>query len=271
MKNNLAVKPILLAAGVGERLRPFTNVLPKCLMPINGVPLLEYWLASMHQLNIDNVLVNVHYRSTDVIDFLSRPRFLNWITYTEESHLLGTAGTIRANQDFVGDSSCFLVHSDNWCCCDFQAFLDYHRCNRPMNTSITMMTFTSEDPQSCGIIESDERGVVIRFHEKVKKPPGNKANAAVYLIEPEVIEWINENKNVTDFSTEVIPAFIGKIATWHNDSIHRDIGTIDSLLKAQLDNKPSLPWPDKDEWQISFDAHNIHRMIGDAKITKQIS
>ena len=78
-------------------------------------------------------------------------------------------------------------------------------------------------------------------------------------------------KNVTDFSTEVIPAFIGKIATWHNDSIHRDIGTIDSLLKAQLDNKPSLPWPDKDEWQISFDAHNIHRMIGDAKITKQIS
>ncbi|MCS5609948.1 MAG: sugar phosphate nucleotidyltransferase, partial [Candidatus Poribacteria bacterium] len=44
MINNLAVKPILLAAGVGERLRPFTNLLPKCLMPINGVPLLEYWL-----------------------------------------------------------------------------------------------------------------------------------------------------------------------------------------------------------------------------------
>jgi len=266
MKNNLAVKPILLAAGVGERLKPFTNILPKCLMPIHGVPLLEYWLASMHQLNIHDVLVNVHYRSADVVDFLSRSRFANWVTYIEEKHLLGTAGTIRENQNFLGDSSCFLVHADNWCCCDFQSFFNFHQFNRPSNTSITMMTFTSNQPQSCGIVETDSRGVVIRFHEKVKSPLGNKANAAIYLIEPEVIEWINENENITDFSTEVIPSFIGKIATWHNHSIHRDIGTIDSLLRAQQDFKPTLPWPDKDEWQISFDNHNIHRMISETQI-----
>ena len=266
MKNNLAVKPILLAAGVGERLRPFTSVLPKCLMPINGVPLLEYWLASIYKLGIEDALVNVYYRSADVIDFLSRPRFSNWVTYSKEKHLLGTAGTIRANQDFLGDSSCFLIHADNWCCCDFQSFLDYHQYERPSNTSITMMTFTSDNPQSCGIVETDARGVVIRFHEKVENPPGNKANAAIYLIEPKVIEWINENKYVTDFSTEVIPSFMGNIATWHNHSIHRDIGTIDSLLRAQQDFKPTLPWPDKDEWQISFDNHNIHRMISEIQI-----
>jgi len=266
MKNNLAVKPILLAAGVGERLRPFTNILPKCLMPIHGVPLLEYWLASMHLLNIHDVLVNVHYRSADVIDFLSRPRFSNWVTYVEENHLLGTAGTIRANQNFLKDSSCFLVHADNWCSCDLQSFLNYHRYDRPSNTLITMMTFTSDNPQSCGIVETDANGVVIRFHEKVKRPPGNKANAAVYLVESEVIEWINENKKATDFSTEVIPSFIGKIATWHNHSIHRDIGTVDSLLRVQQDFKPTLPWPNKDEWQISFDSHDIHRMISETQI-----
>ena len=181
MRTSLAVKPILLAAGIGERLRPFTNILPKCLMPIDGVPLLEYWLASMQQLGMYDVLVNVHYRSSDVIKFLSRPRFSDWVTYVEEDHLLGTAGTIRANQDFLGDSSCLLVHSDNWCCCDFQSFLDYHSFHRPSNTSITMMTFTSDDPQSCGIIETDTDGIVINFHEKVKKPPGNIANAAVSL------------------------------------------------------------------------------------------
>ena len=257
------MKSILLAAGVGERLRPFTNVLPKCLMPIDGVPLLEYWLASLHKLDIHDVLVNVHYRPSDVIDFLSRPRFLNWVTYVEENYLLGTAGTIRANQDFIGDSSCLLVHADNWCCCNFRSFLNYHLFDRPGDTLITMMTFTSDDPQSCGIVETDADGVVIRFHEKVKRPPGNKANAAVYLIEPEVIEWINENKNVSDFSTEVIPQFIDNIATWHNHSIHRDIGTIDSLLRAQQDLKPILLWPEKDEWQISFDNHDIHRMISE--------
>ena len=82
----------------------------------------------------------------------------------------------------------------------------------------------------------------------------------------EVIEWINENKNATDFSTDVIPAFIGDIATWHNHSINRDIGTIDSLLRAQQDFKPTLPWRDKDEWQISFDNHNIHQMISETQI-----
>ena len=266
MRNNLAVKPILLAAGVGERLRPFTSILPKCLMPINGVPLLEYWLASIYQLGIHDVLVNVHYRSADVIDFLSRPRFSNWVTYAEENHLLGTAGTIRANKDFLGDSSCFLVHADNWCCCDFQSFLNYHQNHRPSNTSITMMTFTSDNPRSCGIVETDDNGLLIGFHEKVERPPGNKANAAVYLIEPEVVEWINENKNITDFSNEVIPSFIGNITTWHNHSLHRDIGTIDSLLNAQQDFKPTLPWLDKDEWQIAFDSHDIHRMISETQI-----
>jgi len=266
VNNSLALKTILLAAGVGERLRPFTNILPKCLIPIDGIPLLEYWLASMHQLNIYDVLVNVHYRSAEVVDFLSRPRFSNWVSFIEEKHLLGTAGTIRANKDFLKGSSCFLVHADNWCYCDFQSFLDYHKFDRPNDTSITMMTFTTDNPQSCGIVETDSRGVVIRFHEKVKNPPHNKANAAIYIIEPEVIEWINNNKNATDFSTEVIPSFIGKIATWHNHSIHRDIGTIESLLKAQQDFKPTLPWAEKDEWQISFENHNIHRMISDTKI-----
>ena len=270
MKNPLAVKPILLAAGVGERLRPFTNVLPKCLMPIHGIPLLEYWLATMHQLILHDVLVNVHYRSADVIEFLSRPRFSNWVTFVEESYLLGTAGTVRANQDFIGNSSCLLVHADNWCYSDLKSFINYHRHVRPRNTLITMLTFTSDDPQSCGIVETDDNGLVVRFHEKVKKPPGNKANAAVYLIEPEVVEWISENKNVTDFSTEVIPSFMGNITTWHNHSIHRDIGTIDSLLRAQSDMKPSLPWTNKDEWQISFDSHDIHQMISKAQTVNQI-
>ena len=141
----------------------------------------------MHKLDMHDVLVNVHYRSADVIDFLSRPRFSNWVTYTEEKHLLGTAGTIRANQDFLGDSSCFLIHTDNWCCCNFQSFLNYHQFERPSNTSITMMTFTSDNPYSCGIVETDAIGVVIRFREKVTRQPGYHANAPVHLFASDVI------------------------------------------------------------------------------------
>ena len=126
MASSFNLKTIFLAAGLGQRLKPLTNVLPKCLMPINGIPLLEYWLAEMYKLEIRDILVNVHYRSSDVINFLSRPRFSNWVKYIKEDNLLGTAGTVRANIDFLEDSSCLLVHADNWCCCDLKQFIDFH-------------------------------------------------------------------------------------------------------------------------------------------------
>ena len=113
-----------------------------------------------------------------------------------------------------------------------------------------------------GIVETDRKGVVTNFFEKITNPPSNKANAAVYIIEPEVVSWIRDNKEVKDFSTEVIPEFLGKISTWHNNSIHRDIGTLDSLEMAQKDLKLSLPWKEIDEWQADFTKHQIHKMIG---------
>ena len=72
---------------------------------------------------------------------------------------------------------------------------------------------------------------------------------------------IQEQPQITDFSTEVIPEFLGKISTWHNNSIHRDIGTLDSLEMAQKDLKLSLPWKEIDEWQADFTKHQIHKMI----------
>ena len=110
---------------------------------------------------------------------------------------------------------------------------------RPRESVITMMTFDSSRPESCGIVLTDGNGVVQKFFEKVKCPPGNRANGAVYLIEPEVSEWIKDNPDVSDFSRHVLPHFIGRIATWHNHGIHRDIGTPDSLLSGSA--RPTPP------------------------------
>ena len=83
---------------------------------------------------------------------------------------------------------------------------------------------------------SIETSVVRAFHEKVANPPGKLANAAVYIVEPSVIDWIGSlGKDVVDFSTEVLPQYIGKIFTWHNSMYHRDIGTPESLAAAQVD------------------------------------
>jgi len=254
---------LLLAAGLGSRLKPYTNHWPKCLMPINGKPLLEYWLDAVRQLGTSNVLVNTHYLADAVKSFLDRPVFKGWITEVHEPELKGTAGTLRANEKVLRDTTILLVHADNFCKCDFNDFLEFHRASRPKNCPVTMMTFHTQDPSACGIVEVDGEGVVIGFHEKVKNPPGNLANGAVYLLEPEVLQWVCDRPEISDFSTQVLPHFIGRIATWHNSGTHVDIGSIEALreMQATVLCEAAAAFDTNDEWSQKFASHPIHDQI----------
>ena len=251
---------LILAAGLGTRLRPYTDTWPKCLMPIQGRPLLEYWLSLLYSSGLNNVLVNLHYYADIVRDFLNRPQFQDWVLTVYEPELLGTAGTIRQNSEFLSGKTVLLIHADNLCCCNFLDFLNFHHTLRPSGTVMTMMTFECQTPESCGIVELDKQGVVQYFHEKVKNPPGNLANAAVYLMEKEVFDWILNNPNVDDFSTEVLPHFMGKIATWKNEGVLRDIGTPEMLVAAQDDNCNIPIWPE-DSWHKKFNDNPVYKKL----------
>jgi mannose-1-phosphate guanylyltransferase len=260
------IRSILLAAGLGTRLKPLSNNWPKCLMPIGRKPLLEYWLETLNKLGIENVLVNTHYHAEEVEKFLSRPRFNEWVQHVYEATLLGTAGTIRKNKDFIGNNPLLLVHADNWCRCNFKDFIEYHFVKRPSNCLITMMTFDTANPEDCGIVEVDSFGIVKNFYEKVLHPPGTQANAAIYLIEPTVVQWIVNNPKINDFSTEVLPHFIGHIATWKNEEIHRDIGTPSNLILARSDaalefHDHQIGLDECDYWCDYFAQHPIHNEI----------
>ena len=78
------IKALLLAAGLGTRLRPLTDEWPKCLMPIGDRPLLEYWLETVHSANVNDVIVNLHHHSEIVSKFLNRPRFKDKVSYVFE-------------------------------------------------------------------------------------------------------------------------------------------------------------------------------------------
>ena len=99
------------------------------------------------------------------------------------------------------------------------------------------MTFETDDPRSCGIVEMDAAGVVTAMHEKVERPPGRLANAAVFLFSPGVFDIISgaENKAVFDLSRDVVPRLFGRLATYQNRLYHRDIGTPASLETARRD------------------------------------
>ena len=126
---------------------------------------------------------------------------------------------------------------------------------------MTMMTFNTDTPKTCGIVETDEQGIVQTFYEKVADPPGKRANAAVYLLEPTVLQWLDEHPEVSDFSTQVLPLYLGQIATWLNTKTHRDIGTLESLKQAQLDPKPQSIWSETDDWQQWFLEQPIRRQL----------
>lgn len=227
------MRALLLAAGLGTRLRPVTDSLPKCLVDINGRPLLDYWIELLSDAGIVDILVNLHYMPEAVRSYIEGCRYPTRIATVYEDRLLGTGGTLLKNRAFFQEEPVMLIHADNLSFFDVRAFIDKFD-SRGKNIDITMMTFNTDVPEACGIVELDGEGVVRAFHEKVRNPPGNLANAAVYILAPEVMDFVaGLGKEVIDFSTEVLPHFIGRIDTFHNAVFHRDIGTLESLFLAR--------------------------------------
>ena len=232
------MRALLLAAGLGTRLRPITDHIPKCLVPVHGKPLLEYWLDLLLPNGIDRILLNTHYLPDEVRSYVRSSRWRDRVTLVHEDELLGTGGTVLGNREFFEDAPFLVAHADNLTRFDVGAFLARHQ-NRPVGTEITMMTFETDAPRSCGIVEEDVRGVVTAFHEKVENPPGNHANAAVYIFEPGVLTFLDSlGQKVIDLSTEVIPHFMGRICAYHNHGYHRDIGNPESLRLAEIEFRP---------------------------------
>ena len=228
------MRAILLAAGFGTRLRPMTDSTPKCLVPINGKPLLQIWLERLTADGIGPFLVNTHYLSEQVEQFIKESEFRDQVEIVYEPKLLGTGGTLIKNIEFFQGKDGLLIHADNYCLADFNAFIVAHE-NRPNICKMTMMTFLTDDPSSCGIVEIDEEGIVIGFREKVEQPPSNFANGAIYILSHDLIELVASKFNkILDISIELLPNLIHEIYTYETKNIFMDIGTIRNYDKANF-------------------------------------
>ena len=234
------MRALLLAAGIGSRLAPLTDAVPKCLVPINGVPLLAYWLDALTDCGIERFLINTHHLADAVTDYVRRSPWADRVDLVHEADLRGTGGTLLANRGWWRHDDLMLVHADNLCHCDFAAFIAAHR-NRPAGTLATMMTFDTPDPQSCGIVLTGPDHRLTEFHEKVANPPGCRASAAVFILAPEFAGLLDDfaGNATIDFSRDLIPRHLSRFQAWHNTQFHSDIGTPAAFLQTQLD----FVWP----------------------------
>ena len=231
---NKPLRALLLSAGYGTRLKPITDKIPKCLVEINGIPIIEHWLRQLEEVDCEAVIVNTHYLHEKVKDYLDKRKKNKMIIKDiYEKELLGTAGTLISNKYFFENKKVLMIHCDNMTKFNIRKLLIAEK-NKPKDCVMTMLTFNSNNPKSCGVILRDNKMRVSSFFEKVDNPPSNIANAAIYLFDDAFIKLLDQsNDKLYDFSKDVIPKFIGKIYTYHTNKDFIDIGTINNLERAQ--------------------------------------
>ncbi|OVE82598.1 hypothetical protein BVY03_00585 [bacterium K02(2017)] len=227
------MKAILLAAGEGMRLRPLTNDIPKCLVPINNKPLLQHWLDLCEANGVTEVLINGHYLYQKVQTFIDKIKadYKLIIHFIHEEGLLGTGGTVINNFDFVKDEKAFfLFHGDNFTNIDLSEFA---KCHHQSNSPLTVALFETNLPKQCGIAEEiADDGKIIVFKEKPQDPKSNLASAALFVVTPEVFKPYLK-LDFLDFSKEILPLYQGKMYSYRIKGFNIDIGTLKNYQLAQ--------------------------------------
>jgi mannose-1-phosphate guanylyltransferase len=224
------VKAFLLAAGVGSRLRPITDTVPKCMIDIDGRPLLDIWLDAFDRAGVDEVLVNLHHLPDVVRRHVAARTGPPFVRMFFEPELLGSAGTLAANRDWVGGEESFLAcYADNLTDFDLRSLIEAHSEHRGI---ATLTVFRSENPSAGGVVELDAASRVVGFAEKPSEPVSDLTNAGMYAFDPCVIEEI-DGRLPSDIGYHLLPRLVGRARAVLVEGYFRDVGTADAYRRAR--------------------------------------
>jgi mannose-1-phosphate guanylyltransferase len=224
------MKAFLLAAGNGTRLRPITDNIPKCLVPIRGVPMLQIWMEICRDAGIDEVMVNLHTHADVVRTWLKNNRNSNRVRLAEEPTLLGSAGTVLANHDWVASETCFwILYADVLTNASLTRMLEFHLARRP---AATLGLYQVPDPSRCGVVSFDEHMIIQEFVEKPAHPTSRWAFSGVMIGTPELLNQIPSRYPV-DLGFDVLPRLVGQMLAYPISDYLRDIGTMENYRAAQ--------------------------------------
>ena len=224
------MKAFLLAAGHGTRLRPLTDNLPKCLVPIRGIPMLRIWLHLCRRYGIDQLLVNLHSHSDRVRAFLSQESCGLSVQVFEEPTLLGSAGTLLANRAWVNSEELFWVfYADVLTTADLGRMLQFHRRH---GACATIAVNTVPDPSRCGVVAVDSRCVVRGFVEKPQNPAGDLVFSGILIAKPAILDAVSAVPQA-DIARHLLPNLLGQMYAYSISEFLLDIGTMTNYLSAQ--------------------------------------
>jgi len=227
---------VILAGGIGKRLKPLTEHRPKPLIPIAGRPCIDYVIRSLVSANVKKIIITTSYLSDKVIKRIGDGApYGAHILYSFEGTPMGTAGAVKKVEGFI--TGVFIVASgDVLADVDIAQLIAFHK---EKGADVTLALTKVEDPTQFGIVELDESGRIKRFAEKPSKEEvfSNLINAGIYIISQKILAEI-PFKEPFDFSKNLFPkllasgfALYGKVL----EGLWRDIGHPQDLLQANLD------------------------------------
>jgi len=210
----MKMKAVILAAGKGERLRPLTDTKPKHILPVGGVPLLEWPLRGLAEVGISEALIVTHYMEDQIKAQLGDGSRLGIsIRYARQDEMKGTADAFAVGEAFVGDDEFIGFYGDGFIAVEsFKAVLDAHETGET-----TLGVIPVDDPSRLAAVELDGDRVT-RLVEKPPKgeAPSNLANTGIYVFTPEIFDRIRDTGLSSRGEYEVTDSIVSLIESGAN-------------------------------------------------------
>ncbi|HEV3402106.1 MAG TPA: NDP-sugar synthase, partial [Acidimicrobiales bacterium] len=241
------MKAVILVGGSGTRLRPLTLALPKQMLPVAEVPMIQRVLAHLAENGVTDAVLSLGYRHEAFLEALPGARALGLrVTSVIETEPLGTGGALGFAARTAGIDERFVaVNGDVLTDLDLGALVDFHVAR---GAEGTLALTPVDDSSPFGLVATDEDGRVVEFVEKPVAAQPGLVNAGTYVLEPSVLERIPEGRPVS-IEREVFPAISGdgSLYAMVSSTYWTDTGTPERFLRCQLDltqgRRPGPPAP----------------------------
>ncbi len=231
------MRAMILAAGLGTRLRPLTNYVSKPMVRLAGRPCLEHTIRLLRKYGFNDLIINLHYKPELIRNYFGHgEKFGLTINYSFEQELMGTAGGVKKVERYFNSGPVLIISGDALTDINLHRFYRYHQDKGAMATLALKQV---ADPTRYGVVITDSDGLISAFQEKPS--PGeaisNLANTGIYLFEPPVFSFIPENK-FFDFGRDLFPLLLKqgeKMAGYTMREYWCDIGGLDVYREAHYD------------------------------------
>lgn len=232
------MRAMVLAAGVGSRLEPLTNQVPKPMVPVANRPVMEHILALLRRHGVTEVASNLHYQADKIREYFGDGSdFGMELAFLFEKELSGDAGGVRACRDFLSGGTFLVLMGDLLTDADLTRVVAEHKQKKALATIALKQV---DDVRHFGVAVTDENGFITGFQEKPQphEALSNRASCGIYVLEPEVFEHIPKT-GMYGFGRQLFPSLVEQglpvLGASIDDAYWSDVGTISQYRQSNFD------------------------------------